>query len=142
MEEESRSGASKRGAARRDGTCQEEDKAERFTAYARGSLARSRRNSSFAQGSGSCAIDQIRSLVGCLVAAVGALEFVAIRRKRRFGREVVVEQTGVFDIGVLEVRLAIYALQHPGSHKGTHREPTPGGWETDVPGKDYFLEKN
>ena len=55
------------------------------------------------------------------MAAIGALEFVAIRGERRFGREKVVEQAGVSYIGVLEVRLATYALQHPRSHMG----PTP-----------------
>jgi len=55
------------------------------------------------------------------VTAVGAFEFFAARGEGRFGGEEVAEQAGVVDVGVLEVRPAIYALQHPRSHS----RPTP-----------------
>ena len=54
------------------------------------------------------------------MAAVGTFEFAAVRGKGRFRREEVAEQAGIVDVGVLEVRLAIYALQHPRSHMATH----------------------
>jgi hypothetical protein len=76
------------------------------------------------------------------VAAVRALQFAAIRGKRRFGSEEVVEQAGVLYVGVFEVRFAIYALKHPGSHIGTHSERTSTERVTDVPGKAYFRSRN
>jgi len=50
------------------------------------------------------------------VAAVRALEFAAIWREGGLRSVEVAEQAGIVNVGVLEVRLAIYALQHPRSH--------------------------
>jgi hypothetical protein len=50
------------------------------------------------------------------VAAVGAFEFAARWRKGGLRGVEVAEEAGIVDVGVLEVRPAIYALQHPRSH--------------------------
>jgi hypothetical protein len=50
------------------------------------------------------------------VTAVGAFELAAVWREGGFRGVEIAEQTSVVYVGVLEVRLAIYALQHPRGH--------------------------